>query len=96
MLKIPWRRRPPGARTRRFRKLAGRFLLGAAVVAGHVWRSVTRYGIAVGAVLLLSIGAGMIYVPAGLITAGLLLLGDRIVDDVRADRDRRAGGGDRQ
>ncbi|ROP36278.1 hypothetical protein [Saccharothrix texasensis] len=88
---------PKPSRWVRFRtsvhKLAVRALLGAAVVAGHAWRGVVRHGIAVAAVLLLSIGAGMVFPPAGLITAGLLLLGDRVVDDWREDRDRRASKG---
>ncbi|MEU3563524.1 hypothetical protein [Kitasatospora sp. NPDC006786] len=44
------------------------------------------------AVLLISVGAWMIYPPAGLICGGLLLLGDRIADRYPPRRD--PGGGE--
>lgn len=83
----------------RIREQAHRFLLGAAVLAGHAWRGVARYGTAVGGVVLLSVGAAQVYGPAGLIVAGALLLGDRVVDDYRTDRDQRQAqqrGGEQQ
>jgi len=55
----------------------------AGAVVGHVWRSVVHHGQPLGGLVLLSVGAGQVYGPAGWITAGALLLLDRAVDDRR-------------
>lgn len=51
-----------------------------ASAAGHLLAWLARYGPGLLAVLLVAAGAWWIYPPAGLITAGALLLADRVTD----------------
>ncbi|GLZ36222.1 hypothetical protein Lesp02_84090 [Lentzea sp. NBRC 105346] len=59
-------------------------------VVGHAWRLVAHHGPPVAGLVMLSVGAGQVYGPAGWITAGTVLLVDRAVDEYR---DARGGAG---
>jgi hypothetical protein len=67
---------------------AGRLLLTCAQPAGLLLRALP----ALVGLLLVSYGAGLVYRPAGFITAGVLVLADVIAGRVVADR--RTGTGD--
>lgn len=71
------------------RPVLHRAVLASAAPAGHVWAAVAKNGQGVAGLVVVSIGAGQVYGPAGWLTAGVLLLLDRAVDDHRVAR----GGG---
>lgn len=55
-----------------------RLLLGAAVVSGRVLRVTVRTGPGIAGAALVALGAGLAYLPAGVVVAGLFfLLADR-------------------
>lgn len=89
----------PSARLQRARERLRELTLGAASVAGHMWRRVARYATrGTAGLVLLSYGASEVYGPAGWIVAGGFLLADSVVDDLRAaraaERAARPRGGD--
>jgi hypothetical protein len=67
---------------------AGRLLLACARPAGLLLRAVP----ALVGLLLLSYGVGMVYQPAGVITAGLLVLADVVAGRIADGRRAKAGG----
>ena len=70
----------------RLRRLSALALPATATAFGYLGRAVGRYGLPVGGAAALTVGVAQVYAPAGWITAGVLVLADSVVDDVRAAR----------
>lgn len=74
------------SRRDRLRRWGSGAAAAAGWVVGHAWRYVAHHGAPVAGLVMLSVGAGQVYGPAGWITAGTVLLADRAVDEFREAR----------